>query len=486
MDQAERHLPPEFWSSPAVAAALASCDFATLLEEIRRAHGWTQKQLALAVGYSQSWVSNVLRRQQALTVDQVRGISRRIGVPVHLIRFGDPGGDDPTKRRDFGKAMALALVPLPTRAVVDETTAPTLTAITGAQRRLDATTSARELARGVTAHVEMANRMLARAGKTPFAADVAAAASEAAGFAAWLHADMYDIGSARSYYRMAIGRARQAGHDLLAGYMLGSLAAFEIDGGDPELGLVLIAEARQEIGPTPHPAPQAWLDATEALSFAAARRDGEAASHALARAARAIDQDRRSEPPPWPWVFPFDHAKLAGYRALVAVRLTRPGDALAAFTESLSAAQPAPKQRAVIMLEVATAARQDGATRRDSDRIDESFRLACEALAVGVTYSSERIVDRARRFRREYTGPATSYVRDFDDQLRSALLLDSAHVPHRDLRPPRPARPDRTPGRPGSPRGPRRTRARRDRPVLPGRRGRPDLRPRRHRPRRHP
>jgi hypothetical protein len=28
--------------------------------------------------------------------------------------------------------------------------------------------------------------------------------------------------------------------------------------------------------------------------------------------------------------FPFDHAKLAGYRALVAVRLTRPADALAA------------------------------------------------------------------------------------------------------------------------------------------------------------
>jgi hypothetical protein len=43
MGQAEtKHLPPEFWSSPAAATALASCDFATLLEEIRRAHGWTQ------------------------------------------------------------------------------------------------------------------------------------------------------------------------------------------------------------------------------------------------------------------------------------------------------------------------------------------------------------------------------------------------------------------------------------------------------------
>jgi transcriptional regulator with XRE-family HTH domain len=416
-----RHLPPEFWSSPAVSAALAICDFATLLEEIRRAHGWTQKQLALAVGYSQSWVSNVLRRQQALTVDQVREISRRIGVPVHLLRFGDPGGDDPTKRRDFGKAMALALVPLPTRAAVDETTAPTLTAITGAQRRLDATTSARELARGVIAHVEMANRLLARASTTPHAADVAAAASEAAGFAAWLHADMYDIGTARAYYRTAIDRARRAGQELLAGYMLGSLAAFEIDCGDPELGLTLITDARHQIGATPHPAPRAWLDAIEALSLAAARRDGAAATRALSRAAKTIDQDRRPEPPPWPWVFPFDHAKLAGYRALVAVRLIRPADALAAFAESLSAAQPAPKQRAVVMLDVATAACQDGTARHDSDRVDEAFRLACEALGVGVTYSSERVIERARRFRREYSGPATSYVHEFDGQLHTAL-----------------------------------------------------------------
>jgi hypothetical protein len=44
---------------------------------------------------------------------------------------------------------------------------------------------------------------------------------------------------------------------------------------------------------------------------------------------------------------------------VVAVRLARPADALAAFTESLSAALPAPKQRAVVMLAVATAVCQD-------------------------------------------------------------------------------------------------------------------------------
>jgi hypothetical protein len=383
MDQVTGHLPPEWWSAPVVAAALASCDFSTLLEEIRRAHGWTQKQLAAAAGYSQSWVSNVLR--------------------------------------DFGKAMALALIPLPARSEVDETTAPTLTAITGAQRRLDATTPARDLARGVAAHVEMANHLLSRARKSPFAADIAAAVSEAAGFAAWLHADMHDIGTARTYYRLAIDRARLARQNLLAAYMLGSLAAFEIDGDDPGLGLALIAEARRQIGEAPHPTPHAWLDSIEALSLAAIGK-GADADNALSRARKTVERISEPAPVPWPWVFSFDQPKLAGYHALVSVRLERPDDALAAFADSLSATQPAPKQRATTMLEVATAARQDGMRKNDSERIDESFRLAAEALGIGIAYSSERVIEKARRFRRHYAGPGTSHVRSFDEKLRSTLL----------------------------------------------------------------
>jgi hypothetical protein len=53
--------------------------------------------------------------------------------------------------------------------------------------------------------------------------------------------------------------------------------------------------------------------------------------------------------------------------------------------------------------------------------IDEAFRLASEALGAGVTYSSERVIERARRFRRDYTGPATTRTSEFDDQLRTAL-----------------------------------------------------------------
>lgn len=407
----------QFWSTPAVAAALAKCDIPAVLAEVQRANGWTQGQLAEAVGYSQSWVSKVLRNRQPLTVDQVREISIRIGLPLHLLRFGARGDDDPTKRREFGKAVAftaLAALPLPQRAEVDETTAPTLTNITGAQRRLEATTPANELARGAVAHVNLANRVLGRATRSGFARDIRAVMSEAAGFAAWLHADMHDIGTSRTYYRLAIDSARQAEHSLLAAYMIGSLAAFEIDADDPLLALDLLAQARRELGEQPPATARAWLCSIEALGHATAH-DAPAAAAALREAESAVIAGERAAAPPWPWVFPFDDAKLAGYRALVMVRLGRADEAVAAFAESLSSAQPAIKQRGVLMTEIATAKAMSG------DH-DEAFHLVSNALTVGITYGSERIIQRARRFRRTYGGPMTGSARAFDERLRATLL----------------------------------------------------------------
>jgi len=69
-----------------------------------------------------------------------------------------------------------------------------------------------------------------------------------------------------------------------------------------------------------------------------------------------------------------------------------------------------------------TAARQDGMRQKDNERVDESFRLASEALGIGVAYSSERVIEKARRFRRNYAGLSTRYVRNFDEELRSTLL----------------------------------------------------------------
>jgi hypothetical protein len=130
----------------------------------------------------------------------------------------------------------------------------------------------------------------------------------------------------------------------------------------------------------------------------------------LLRARKAIDKGSESALVPWLWEFSFDQPKLSGYEALVAVRLNRPAEVLAAFADSLSATQPAPKQRATIMLEVATAARQDGMLQKDHERIDESFRLATEALGIGIAYSSDRVIEKARRFRRDYAGPSTGWL----------------------------------------------------------------------------
>jgi len=90
--------------------------------------------------------------------------------------------------------------------------------------------------------------------------------------------------------------------------------------------------------------------------------------------------------------------------------------------ELLATAQPAPKQRAMVMLEVATAGCQEGVAARDAGRVDEAFRLAGEAVAAGTRYGSERVFQRSRQFRRSYAGPATAQVRDFDHRLGSAFL----------------------------------------------------------------
>ncbi len=416
-------LPPEFWSRPDIASALASCDVPALMEAVRAAQGWTQTDLASVLGYSQTWASRVLRRDQGLTVDQVRQVGARLGLPLHLLRFGERGGrDNPTKRRDFGKAVALAgltALPASRRAAPDETTAPTLTAVTGAYRRLEATTPAHELRGAAEAHVRVGASALARDHRSAFAPDIAAAVSEAAGFAAWLRMDMNDLGSARACYRTAIDHARHAQHPLLAAYMLGSLAAFETEAGDPDTALDLTSHAARQIGQhAAHPTARAWINAIRAVAHATrsdpARGDTSAADYALGTAETLISQADRYAPPPWPWVFPFHSAKLASYRALVAIRLHRPAQATSAFAHALSTGTSAPKQAAILRLELAELHSQQ-------HQIDEAFTLALHALNTGRAHASERVIAKARQLRRTWTIYPTPAVRAFDQQLRETI-----------------------------------------------------------------
>ncbi|WP_150243211.1 helix-turn-helix domain-containing protein [Nocardiopsis quinghaiensis] len=420
-----------------MASALATCDMASVIEGVRTERGWSQGDLARAIDYSQSWVSRVVNGQQSLTVSQVHDLARRLGIPLHLLRFGGgpppqagpaEKGVDTTRRRDFGRVVAASALLTATAASsaaappgapaaghrsVNETTAPALRSITGGQRRMDAGSPARHLLPGAVAHVHLSEHMLAQAHGTPFHAELSAAASEASGFAAWLHADRGDTGSARTHYRTAVVRARQAGVRLLDVYMLGSLAAFETDTAqDPHLGLGLAQEAGRVLGPSAHPTARAWLACVEALAHAGTG-DGPAAVRAIDRAEREAARSANTDPP-WPWVFAFDEAKVAGYRALVDVRLSRPHEARQAFAEAFTPRAANAKQSAVLQVELASAHAEAG-------DVDEAFRLAREALTTGMRFESERVIGRVRAFRRRYQGSRPRCAADLDEQLLSLV-----------------------------------------------------------------
>ncbi|MEU7827967.1 hypothetical protein [Nonomuraea sp. NPDC049129] len=67
------------------------------------------------------------------------------------------------------------------------------------------------------------------------------------------------------------------------------------------------------------------------------------------------------------------------------------------------------------MTEVATAQAMSG-------RYDEALYLASNALTVGTTYGSERVLHRVRTFRRAYGGPPSNALRSFDERLHTTLL----------------------------------------------------------------
>ncbi|MDS1268937.1 helix-turn-helix transcriptional regulator [Lipingzhangella sp. LS1_29] len=415
----------DLWNRPDVARALSTCDFPTLLETVRCARGWSQADLAQAVGYSQSWVSRVVNARQSLTLDQVVELSTRLDIPLHLLRFSDQptaptaAGRAGVPARTQAQAQAQALRGSPTRPPVgmatetgpgSHPTAQRICAITGSQRRLEGSLPAHDLARSAVAHLELSGRTLARAQRAsaPGVTEIAAAASEAAGLAAWLHTDMGDAGSARGYYRLAVRRARQARNGLLTAYMMGSLAAFEIEEDEVDLGLSLAESAGRFLGPSAHPTARAWLSCVRALAHSSGG-DVPAARSELAAAERCAEHSSNTDPP-WPWVFPFDGAKLARYRAQAATRSGRSAEALQTFVDAFQRTVVPPKQRAVLLVEWAQA-------HRDSGGVDAAFRLAAEALSLGVTYRSERVISRVRRFRRSYRGPHPREAKELDARL---------------------------------------------------------------------
>jgi transcriptional regulator with XRE-family HTH domain len=401
----------------AIVAAAESGNTAEVLRLARKTQRLTQGELGQRCGCGQSTISRIERGTYKPDMTMLRCLAQELGIPAHFVGLTElhSAGEDPVKRRDFLAAAAAVVVSSPVKHGELEQSLAAIHTITTAQRRLDATTPSRDLADPVMMHLQMVTRRHA-ASQTPYHQQhIAAAVSEIAGFAAWLHWDMNDLGSARRYYATAIRAANGSQDKTLHAYMLGSLATLAVYDGDAAEGLALLRRATGEIGPKPPAVALAWLSSLEAVAQADAQ-NARRSWEALDRAETAVEQIK-DEQPPWPWVFQFDHGKVARYRLTCAARLKHPEAAYTAARAIEAFLQTGhSKQRALAQLDLATAYLADG-------EIDEAFRIASGAVALGQDVSSGRVLSAARQFRRSFTGsPASPVVRQFDEHLYHSNL----------------------------------------------------------------
>jgi hypothetical protein len=360
----------------------------TPLQRHRRARNWTQEKVAdqlrnevgPAHGYPNLGIdANAVSRHERGTIAIPRPPYPELYAELYRTTVAAlwPGRMTGMERRRF--LQAVAATPLAALLGGADASTEAITAVTGGFRRLESTTAAADLGAPVTAHLRFIAGQLDHGGR-----QLAAAASEAAGLAAWLAVDQADDGAAGHHYRQAVGYARRSGSDTLAAYMLGSMALWAAESGQGSEAARLLGQARQSI---PHPAPPtvgAWLAAIEATAHASAG-DADATLAALKRAETAV---AAAHDPMWPWLYPFDAAKLASYVGACATRLRLPRTALPALTEALDGLSPArTKQRALVLTDLAINHRALGGD-------DQASELAAEARAIGIERRSAKVLQR--------------------------------------------------------------------------------------------
>lgn len=412
--------------SRAVREAAAADRVGEVIRLVRQAHGLNQARLGTVTGWSQSTISRIERGGSgSRDVDTLRCLGSTLDIPLVMLGLAEQSNTKiyselPVNRREllFGAAAtaaALANTPLAEAGIAEDEAAAAVHVITAAHRRFDATIPSCELAGPVLAHLRMAARMQAEISDPLSGKAMAAAVSEAAGLAGWLHWDMHDLGSARRYYRKAVEQAQWAdGTPMLTAYMLGSLASFVVQEGEVGEGLALIRRAAQACeGERPATA-DAWLAAMEAVAHASAGDDAET-WRALDRAEAAVVRMAAEDTPPWPWIFSFDARRIANYRLTCAVRLHRPDIAYAAVEDfSLIPANGHRKQGALVLLDLASAHVQ-------AQEVEEGLRVAISAVDLAATTRSERVLGRARQFRRIVPARAPrQLLGEFDEHVRVA------------------------------------------------------------------
>jgi transcriptional regulator with XRE-family HTH domain len=397
------------WNRPDVRDALARGDWPIVLRAFFDS-GLSQTEIAARTGLSQSQISRLASgRSRSPGMKTVKALCDGLTVPRQLAGLlDDTHQEDDTDRRQFlgGSLGLLAVAAFPRGDLGDERLLMTTSL---SYRQLEQHTPARVLARPVTAHLSLAYA-LARQADGKQAARLSAAVSEVAGLAAWLHADLAEPAQARHYYKMSIAAARKAQHPLLATYMQGSFGQYATTAGDAVHGLRLLRDATGRLPRSAPPTARAWLASLEAVSLGyLGDRD---ALKALDDAQRHAETSIGSEPV-WPWVFQFDAAAVARYKAVAASRLGLAKMATDAFDQANGTAR-SPKQAAIAATEHARAIASGG-------HLDQACALAVAAYDIGCRYESERVCHAVRDFRASLGTRAPQRITaELDDRLHSA------------------------------------------------------------------
>ncbi|MFV2009912.1 MULTISPECIES: helix-turn-helix domain-containing protein [unclassified Micromonospora] len=407
-------LPPEILERVDVRQALKAGDWATVLQVVTTQTRVSQTEIAQAVGISQPHVSRLLTgRSRDPGLRTVRALCDGLGIPRSLAGLLDEQESD-TNRRQFVAAAAAATrvalvgtaaggVPLESRDDEQLLTIPSTT-----YRRLEQRMPARSLLPPVSAHLALIRQLASRNERSPVhTRQLYSVLSETAGLTAWLYVDVDDRANARRHYQLAVHAADRSGHPLLLAYMQASLGQFAANCGDAREAVQIVASARRALPRSAPAISTVWMDAIESLALAEAgdKKSLHLLNHAEDRLAKA-----RNDEPVWPWIFRFDHQKLASFRAQVASKLDQPS--LASRALSIAASGPAQSPKTKALSDVLRAQ-----ILAKSGRLDEACNIACEAFDAGKKYESEKILQSVSRFRESLGGRAGKLTLDLDERL---------------------------------------------------------------------
>lgn len=388
--------------------ALDRGDWATVLQAVLDT-GLSQTVIAARTQLSQSQISRLANgKSRDPGLRTIRALCDGLSIPRTMAGLRDRPGDeeDTTDRRGFltGSAGVAASMVLPTSDLADEHLIKTTTF---SYRQLEQHTPARALIQPVLAHLNLAHNLTQRtSGKQR--QRLAAAFSEIAGLAAWVHADLVEPANARRLYRASIIAAQESGQGLLAIYMQGSLGQYAVSTGDPINGVRIIRDASGRLPRSAPDSARAWLAALHGvgLGYLGDRSALQILDQAKRYAEAAHDQEAV-----WPWIFPVTETKITRYRATAAARLGLPKVAAKAY-EQAQPASGSPKQAASDAVERARSLAISG-------HLDEACRIATSAFRTGHSLGSERVCQSVHEFREELAKSKTngSVLAELDDQL---------------------------------------------------------------------